>query len=132
MAVSYGSMVWGTAKLNPSVDIQSGVNDTFTFSVDATEYTIYISTGVYTTVKEQFTSQLVAQVNTQLSAVSCPVTARLGGVVALEGTNAERHTDVLIFEHNDKTAAHTIDGFTGTANATIFGGILRSSGPISY
>ncbi|MCR8641552.1 hypothetical protein NV379_02680 [Paenibacillus sp. N1-5-1-14] len=125
MAVQNGVMVWGSSPLNPQVTITLSVNDDFSFSVDGTTYQIVIDQGTYVTSKEHFTSDLVAEVNKQLNAVSAPVKARLGGVCW------DIHKDVLILEHKDTTSHHVIDNFAGTAKDTIFGEVLMTTPPNS-
>jgi hypothetical protein len=131
---SYGYMVLGSVKLNPSLVISAGVNDTLIFKVDNVEYTIYLDAGTYVTSKERFDSQLITHLNTELVSASCPVRARLGGLVAVEGTLVERHYDILIFEHESKDTGHVINSFSGNAKDAILGAVyeVREASTFTY
>ena len=114
---TYGSQVWGSVALNAQPIVIDNTNSTFSFDVDSVHYEIAIPFGTYKTDRDHFTSELIDPINNQLVLASAPVFVRLGGV------HIDNHIDVLVIEHNDKTASHTIDNFGGTALNVIFGTI---------
>lgn len=112
----YGQQVWGSVDINKEVAITSS-NDTFTFSVDGTPYTITLPTGTYKTIREIHNSELVEAITTAASTLSIPVQFNLGGM------HYDQKYNVLMIEHTDKENEHVLDNFTGSANDTLFGTI---------
>lgn len=118
MAISYGTQVWGSVPLNENSPLTiDESNNTLSFDVDGVTYQITIPNGTYKTNREFFTSELIDPINIQLQLVSAPVFVRLGGI------NGEKHINVLVFEHNDKTQHHVINNFAGSALNDLFGEI---------
>ncbi|WP_145413463.1 hypothetical protein [Paenibacillus xylanexedens] len=119
---TYGQQVWGSVDINKQVTITSS-NNTFTFSVDGTPYTITLPTGTYNTIREKHESDLVQAITTAASSLSVPVQFKLGGM------HYDQKYNVLIIEHTDKEDEHVLDNFTGSANDTLFGTIKFNLSP---
>ncbi|MNC07950.1 hypothetical protein D3C81_610060 [compost metagenome] len=113
---SRGSRQWGDAVLNKNSAIEFDVNDTLSFEVDESSYSITLEDKEYYTDLNRHHSELVDELNTKLQAVNCPVIAKLGGI------NHDTHVNVIVFEHASKTENHVIDSFSGNA-AGLFGGV---------
>ncbi|PYE51459.1 hypothetical protein HUB98_05570 [Paenibacillus barcinonensis] len=111
---TYGQQAWGSVDIHNQVTITAS-NNTFTFSVDGTPYTITLSNGTYNTIREKHESELVQAITTAASSLSIPVVFRLGGM------HYDQKYNVLIVEHIDKVSEHVLDNFTGSANDTLFG-----------
>lgn len=116
----------GIPTLNPSVNITEGVNDTLTFSIGETSYTIVIPEGTYyvynnPTLNEG--SPLLSEINNQLQIVGAPVTVKFvyyeGGPPGMNGTG-------LHFEVGTNGVISLPDGdysfgnFSGNAKSTLF------------
>jgi hypothetical protein len=123
---SYGSQVWGSKNLNASLIVIDDTNNTFSFEVDGVPFTINVPNGLYNTDVCKFSSDLIPAINEQLSLVSCPVFARLGGI------RLDTHQDVIVLEHSDKVDAHTINNFQGTALGLIWGSEQFSFSPQTF
>ncbi|WP_146259700.1 hypothetical protein [Paenibacillus silvae] len=119
---AYGQQVWGSVDINKEVTITSS-NNTFTFSVDDTSYTITLPTGTYNTIRELHSSDLIQAITSAASSLSIPVQFRLGGM------HYDQKYNVLIIEHTDKEDEHVLDNFTGSANDTLFGTIKFNLAP---
>ncbi|MBD8836257.1 hypothetical protein IFU39_00290 [Paenibacillus sp. CFBP 13594] len=113
---TYGQQVWGSVEINKQVTITSS-NNTFTFNVDSTPYTLTLPDGIYTTIREKHESELVQAITTAASSLAMPVVFKLGGM------HYDQKYNVLIVEHTDKENEHVLDNFTGSANDTLFGTI---------
>ena len=111
---TYGHQVWGSVDINNQVTITSS-NNTFTFNVDGTPYTLTVPNGTYSTIREKHESELVQAITIAASSLSIPVVFRLGGM------HYDQKLNVLIIEHTDKDSEHVLDNFTGSANDTLFG-----------
>ncbi|MCP1184931.1 hypothetical protein [Paenibacillus sp. 1781tsa1] len=119
---AYGQQVWGSADINHQVTITSS-NNTFTFSIDDTPYTITLPNGTYMTIREKHESELIQAITLATSSLSIPVQFKLGGM------HYDQKYNVLIIEHTDKDNNHVLDNFTGSANDTLFGTIKFNLNP---
>ncbi|RPK31748.1 hypothetical protein EDO6_02375 [Paenibacillus xylanexedens] len=98
-------------------------NNTFTFTIDDTSYTITLPNGTYKTIREKHESELVQAITSAASSLSIPVQFKLGGM------HYDQKYNVLIIEHTDKDNDHVLDNFTGSANDTLFGSIMFNLKP---
>lgn len=114
--IIYGQQVWGSVDITNQVIITSS-NNTLTFDVDGTAYTVALPNGTYNTIREKHESELIQAITTAASSLSIPVQFKLGGM------HYDQKYNVLILEHTDKDNAHVLDNFTGSANETLFGTI---------
>ncbi|WP_019422837.1 hypothetical protein [Paenibacillus sp. OSY-SE] len=110
-----GTQVWGSASLQAQPIVIDKNNNRLSFKVDATEYEVAIPEGTYVTKKEYFTSNLIVPLNGALENAGAPVVAKLGGV------HMDKHMNVLVLEHHDSSAPHTIDSFGGSAKELVWG-----------
>ncbi|MCE5169635.1 hypothetical protein LQV63_09950 [Paenibacillus profundus] len=110
-----GSQVWGSAALQAQPIVIDKTNNRLSFKVDAMEYEVTIPDGTYETKKEYFTSNLIVPLNGALENAGAPIVAKLGGV------HMDKHMNVLVLEHDDSSAPHTIDSFGGSAKELVWG-----------
>ncbi|MCM3341724.1 hypothetical protein M3650_24635 [Paenibacillus sp. MER TA 81-3] len=110
-----GTQVWGSAPLQAQPIVIDKTNNRLSFKVDEVECEITIPEGKYETKKEYFTSNLIAPLNGALESAGVPVVAKLGGI------HMDKHMNVLVLEHHDSSAPHTIDSFGGSAKELVWG-----------
>lgn len=119
--LSGGVIANGLPTLNPSVTITAGVNDTLTFDVDSTSYSITIPPGTYPVDWDNTTSLLRDAINNELLNAGAPVTARFiyykysppdGAGLRFE---ARQNGPYLL-----SAGSHTLGNFGGNAKATLF------------
>lgn len=114
----YGTMIWGSRALSPSVTIGSG-NNRLTVSVDGASYSVTLDNGDYFNSKERFDSDLVTHINVKYGPTNPPFMFRLGGI------RDDLTRLYLVIEHKDKTDDHMFDDVSGSAAAAIFGTIAQ-------
>ena len=114
MMYKYGQQVWGSVDISKRVTITAS-NNTFTFNVDNTLYTLAIPVGTYTTSQQRHESELIQAITKAGAALNIPVRFILGGM------HYDEKYNVLIMEHTDTSNEHVIDQFAGNAMDTLFG-----------
>lgn len=123
-----GHSFYGRPVLNPSVTITSGVNDTLTFKVDETSYTIVIPEGVYQVYYDpcglNTNSIFFNTLNNLLDLANAPVRA---GYVAYyhglptDGTSIRFELGANKSENNSlATGDYTFGSFSGNAKTILF------------
>lgn len=94
--------VWGNASINGEIDIILGANDILNVFTDTESYTITLPPRKYTTEYTTNVSDLVEEINRQISLSPLPIEALLGGfhkdqkynVVVLRMTNGKDIADL--------------------------------------
>jgi hypothetical protein len=88
--------LWTNKSISGAITITTGTNDTLTFDINGTSYTVTVPSNTYNSSHFTNTSELVDAIQSSITAQSIPITARVGGVyssssrycvLAFEGTN---------------------------------------------
>lgn len=114
MVYKHGQQVWGSVDISKQATITAN-NNTFTFHVDDSSYTITIPVATYTTSQQRHESELLQAISKAGAAQNIPVRFILGGM------HYDEKYNVLILEHTDTSNEHVIDQFAGNAIDTLFG-----------
>lgn len=115
-------VVAGEALLTPSKNIVKGVNDTLTFDVDGTSYTITLDEGTYDTPlhANPDTSPLAMEINKKLMEQSIPISAGYGGFV---GNHPSLPGNVFSSCLTFDGEVGNIGNFGGSAKDTLLGNL---------
>ena len=100
-------MIWGDVSVTGNVDVQSGVNDEFTFDVNGSPVSITIPQATYNTIREFHYSELVDKLQELFEADSVPAKIILGGIY---DDNGKYNVAVIVPEDE----AVVIDNIGGT------------------
>ncbi|EPY09416.1 MULTISPECIES: hypothetical protein [Paenibacillus] len=104
--------LWGTKDIRGDVKIMKATNDTLTFDVDGSSYTITLEEGVYHTLREKHSSALVEALKEKVMQQTIPIEVMLGGAL-----NDDGKVNYVVFEHK---SGGVIDNFGGTMKSLIF------------
>ncbi|MGM1044903.1 MAG: hypothetical protein ACQEXX_02015 [Bacillota bacterium] len=101
--------VWGNKKINGEIEIIAGQNDTLNIVSDGNSYTLTLPAKKYETEYTRSQSELVDELNNQISLSTLPFQALLGGyhkdqkynVVVLRNINDQDITSITgtFFDH---------------------------------
>lgn len=130
-----GFSVVGFPRLNPGVTITEGVNDTLTFDINSTSYSITLDQGLYTVYDRtqsnlNVQSPLLDELNTKLQNAGAPITAKFMYTAepdepfsngAFLYFDISKNVDGTNYLDND---THTFSNVGGNAKSTFFDSFL--------
>lgn len=85
--------LWTNNSISGAITITSGSNDTLTFEINGTPYTITVPSNTYNSSHFTNTSELVNAIQTEITNQSIPIQVKVGGIYS----PSSRYC-VLVFE----------------------------------